>query len=163
MTFEQIDLIIVEVDLLVKGGDVTPLVASRMAGLISVMAVAAFEMRIKELLVSFSTKRDLVFGTFVSQHYGKLNGRIKIEHLKGDSLTKFGNSFKEKFTNELSKLSKDAQLNNLPDPAVYYDNLIVRRHDFVHELKTEISYEEAKIFYSSGVAIIEAFEKALTL
>ena len=133
---------------------------SRLAGLLEVEAVSAFETNIKDIFYNFCNNENEIFGTFVRNKYKKLNGRIKIESIK-EILGLLGEAFVEKFDKALSKLSDDVYVKHSPDPVTNYDSLISDRHRFVHEGSLDLSYEDVKRYFEFGSIIVDTFAKAL--
>ncbi len=162
MPFSRVDLFIKETDALVSGGNVSDFAKAHLAGAIAVMSSATFELCIKEILYDFSQKRDVVFGAYVRNNYAKLNGRIQTDDLKNDFLKKCGGLFKDRFQDELDRIKNQAKQSGQRDPAESYNSLVMHRHKFAHELNTQISYEDVKEIYRSGIVVIDIFRKTLT-
>ena len=52
------------------------------AGFLSVSATTVYELAIKDIFNEFALKKNKVFGSFVENHFNRINGRIKIGDLK---------------------------------------------------------------------------------
>ena len=79
--FNSVDLLISQLRPIAQTGP-DPLVLSAMAGIVAVEAVTAYELAIKDIFEEFSRKKNKVFGSFVTNSYSKLNGRIKYQEIK---------------------------------------------------------------------------------
>ncbi|KJR40286.1 hypothetical protein MCHI_003828 [Candidatus Magnetoovum chiemensis] len=159
MLYLLVDRIISDVDSLIKNTTVDEFIITGFAGLLTVNAVAAFEDRVKKCLYDFSNKIDPVFGNYFKSRYDKINAKVKTSDLIDNYLKHFGNEYKERFNTKLKIITKEAI--NSADPVEQYNNFIQKRHDFVHKIKLDLEYAEAKKQYYSGKKIIEAFESSL--
>lgn len=160
MPYRQVDLLIFKMDELMAGSSVDPFLESHFAALVTVVSVAAFERRIKDIFCDFGASQNSTFGLYVKNDLGRINGRISIKSLKEQYLNKFGKKYIEGFKSELDILKNDALSNGQPNPAEFYDSLISARHNFVHELNVKLpKYKEVKEFYLAGVTIISALER----
>ena len=73
--FNSVDILISQLNPIVQTGT-DPLVLSAMAGIVAVEAVTAYELAIKDIFEEFSSKKNIVFGSFVKTTYSKFSYRI---------------------------------------------------------------------------------------
>lgn len=161
MPYSQVDMLIQKLDPLVSSGSVDPFLESHFAALVAVVGTAAFERRIKQVLIEFCHNQNVKFGLYVENTLRRIKGRISIQDLKGEYLGKFGKPFVDKFIEELEKLKENALVKSQPNPSESYDSLINARHKFVHENMLLLNYKEAKEFFLLGIEIIYALERTV--
>src|SRR5271169_3190355 len=73
------------------------------AGFLSVSAVTVYELAIKDIFSEFAIKKNKVFGSFVEDHFDRINGRIKLDNLKREHINRFGDKYKNKFKKKLQE------------------------------------------------------------
>ena len=131
------------------------------AGFLSVSAITVYELAIKDVFNEFAAKKNKVFGSFVEKHFSRINGKIKIEHLKGNHIKLFGEKYLKKF---------DASLKNKEDTLLTtskisikssYDNLITCRHDYVHKGSPTLTINEVMDSYNYGKEVIHCLNEAM--
>jgi hypothetical protein len=122
-------------------------------GFLTVSAITAFELSIKQILIDFSKNQNSIFGNFMENYFIRLNGRIKYD----DIIKEIGNfniSYKEEFKEELKKKNRSFEVDN-KDIIVSYNNLVLARHKFVHEGKINLTINEVVECYNLGKFFIE--------
>ncbi len=136
---------------------------SNYAGFFAVSAVTVYELAIKDIFEDFAKKKNKVFGNFIHNHFEKINGRIKLKDLKDEHIKRFGTIYVDKFKKKLDE--KD--IAGLRDPQIgisiksCYSNLIVNRHDFVHQGHHNLSLQEAIQNYFLGKEVINTLDQTM--
>lgn len=136
-------------------------IKSNYAGFLSVSAVTVYELAIKDIFIEFAAKKNSVFGDFVENHFSKINGRIKLEDLKGQHIKSFGDKYCKKFEAVLEKKEKLTLISSRISIKTYYQNLILCRHKYVHEGAPTLSFEEVMDYYTVGKEIIHSLNDAM--
>jgi hypothetical protein len=136
-------------------------IKSNYAGFLSVSAVTVFELAIKDIFIEFGSKKHLVFGDFVENHFSKINGRIKLDDLKNQHIKCFGDKYCKKFEKLLDKKEKITFSTARKSIKSDYQNLILCRHKYVHEGTPTLSFEEVIDFYSYGKEVIHSLNDAM--
>lgn len=136
---------------------------SRFIGYVAVSAVTAFEVNVRNKVVDFSSKKHPTFGVFSSKMFEKTNARIKLSMLRDDFLSKFGDKYLKRFNSHLDKIEAESLRTIRKSVKSSYGNLVLWRHDFVHEgkLPQYADYDEARLSYDLGKRVIECFCEAL--
>lgn len=138
-----------------------PAISASYAGFLSVSAVTVYELAIRDILNEFSTKKNKVFGVFTEKHFKRINGRIKLDALKGDHIPLFGDKYLIKF----NKLVRNKQAAILATSRVSitdaYNNLILCRHRFVHAGNPTLTISEVINFYNYGKEIIHSLNDTM--
>ena len=155
--FTHADDLIADIKALQETAD--PMLKSKYAGVVSVLAASVYECAVKNILISFARSRDPIFCNYVEQSFSKLNARIKIENLKCDYLKKFGSHYRDNFNDLLNSEENLLLRSTGKSIQTSYENLIVWRHAFVHdaECPTSATLEEAIESYEMGKKVIECF------
>lgn len=135
------------------------MVKANFSGMLSVRAVTAYELAVKDILIDFSQKKHLVFGTYVDSSLSRLNGKVGYQDLQ-DCVKKFGAKYVEKFKNEISKSSAALSSSHI-DLLSSYDNLIKSRHNFIHRGVVTLSWDETYNNYIVGKQVIESLNRAM--
>lgn len=157
--FNSVDILISQLNPIVQTGT-DPLVLSAMAGIVAVEAVTAYELAIKDIFEEFSSKKNIVFGSFVKTTYSKLNGRIKYQDVK-TMIKAYGEKYSKRFEIKKDKQSKTVLALNHVDLVQAYDNLILGRHTFVHEGVLTMTLQEAISNYNIGKELIAALYETM--
>ncbi len=138
-----------------------PWVKSRLAGLTAVAATTEFELSVKDIFFSFCGSTNPLFGDFVRNKYKNLRGRIKVEGIKDELLKHLGPAYSKRFDARLNRMVREAGEANSPNPVENYDTLIQNRHDFVHEGKLSLSFEDVCKYYRNGLRVMKALRESL--
>lgn len=134
---------------------------SNYAGFLSVSAVTVYELAIKDIFTEFATKKNSVFGDFISKHFAGINGRIKLEDLKGQHIKPFGTKYLDKFEKKLKKREQAVFLATRKNVRSDYSNLIICRHKYVHAGNPTLTFEEVLDNYQMGKEIIHSLFEAM--
>ncbi len=78
-----------------------PLLQAKYVGFVAVAAVTVYEMAIKEIFISFGRKKHRVLGVFTESFFDRINGKIKLDVLKKEYISKFGERYKIRFSKKL--------------------------------------------------------------
>ena len=157
--FNSVDLLISQLRPIAQTGP-DPLVLSAMAGIVAVEAVTAYELAIKDIFEEFSRKKNKVFGSFVTNSYSKLNGRIKYQEIK-EMVKAFGEKYRERFLKKMDEKTKIVLVSDHVDLIQTYNNLILGRHEFVHAGQLTMTLQEAINSYSRGKELIGALYESM--
>lgn len=131
------------------------------AGFVSVSAVTVYELAIKDIFIEFAKKKNIVFGNFIEEHFRNINGRIKIDHLKGQHIKAFGSKYLSKFETKL-KTKEQIVLNSTRKSMIAdYNNLIICRHKYVHGGSPTLTISEVFNNYQNGKNVIHALYEAM--
>lgn len=125
----------------------------KLAGLVCVMAVTAYELAIKEIFIEFARKEYKPCSLFIDSYFNRINGRIKIENIKGQYISYFGGDYKETFGNRLKKIPENTQRS--------YDGLIEWRHDFAHTGNITAGYDKVTGAYEEGKEVIHCLASCM--
>ena len=141
-----------------------PLLKVKYIGFVAVAAVTVYEMAIKTIFIEFAKKKHKVLGTFTEAFFERINGRIKISHIREDYLIKFGEKYLRRFNVKLEKCSNDYMRTNRRDIKSAYSNVINWRNDFAHEgmMRTTATYPEVLQAYKDGKEIIRCLAETMT-
>lgn len=122
-----------------------PFIESRYVGFITVSAVTAYELALKEILIKFAKKKHKVFGNVIEGSYQRINGRVRLDDIKSRHIKQFGEKYLEKFNKKLEKQEAESLRNNNGSIKASYGNIVTWRDAFVHKgnVPTTVSYREA--------------------
>jgi hypothetical protein len=132
------------------------------AGFLSVSAITVYELAIKEIFFDFSTRKNRVFGIFIEGHFARLNGKILFGDLRGKHINQFGDRYLNKFDRSLA-IQEAASLAATPSISLksQYNNLILCRHQFVHNGSPTLTINEVIDCYNQGKKIIHCLDFAM--
>ena len=132
------------------------------AGFLSVSAITVYEMAIKDVFIDFSVKKNTVFGLFIEKHLSRLNGRIMLGELRGTHIKPFGEKYLKRFDVEFQR-RETASLAGAPSVSLtsQYNNLILCRHQFVHNGSPTLTVNEVISCYNQGKEIIHCLDFAM--
>lgn len=136
---------------------------SRYVGFIAVSAVTVYEVAVKKLFVEFARSQNPILANFVSAEFARISARIRLDDLKDKYLKKFGENYKNGF-NELLKMREEEFLKESGASIINsYTNLIVWRHEFVHEgtIPNSATFVEAVESYKLGKEVISVLNRVL--
>jgi RiboL-PSP-HEPN len=102
-------------------------------------------------------------GEVTRSRFSRLNGKIKLDELKKDHIKMFGIKYLNQFTKNLEKTESDYLATYNISPKSAYNNVIVWRHQFVHEgtLPSTTNYAEIKDQYTAGKEVIHCLFKSM--
>jgi hypothetical protein len=160
--FRLTDDLIAHLDV-VFGALKDPFIESRYTGFLAVSAVTVYELAIKTIFSEFSERKHKVLGNFSNAHFEKLNGRIKIDALKGDHVKRYGDKYVTRFKNKLDKREKVFLKAHGASACASYGNVITWRHSFAHTgiIPTTATYLEVKTAYQHGKEIIHCLAESM--
>lgn len=136
---------------------------SRYVGLVAVTAVCVYELAVKEIFCEFASKKHRVFGEFATNHFDRINGRIKRQDLISDYIKRFGDKYVARFKRHCNAEHRKALRDRRVDIFTNYANIIEWRNQFAHEGKipTTPTYNEAKQAYREGKVIIHCLARTM--
>jgi len=158
--YQHADDIVQHLDVIVPGLD--PLLQAKYTGFVAVAAITVYEMAIKSVFIDFAAAEHKVFGSFVESVFSRINGRIRLDDLKGYAC-QFGDSYEADFVLRLG-LASDAHLRDFRrDLRSNYNNLVLWRHDFAHagHVAPSATYGEAVQSYQDGKLVIRCLAEAM--
>lgn len=136
-------------------------IKSDYAGFLSVSAVTVYELAIKDIFIDFAQKKNIVFGSSVEKHFAAINGKIKIEDLKGQHIKLFGMKYLDKFDAKL-KMHEQIIFNlTRKNIRADYSNLIICRHKYVHGGTPTLTYQEVLDSYQVGKEVVHSLFEAM--
>lgn len=138
-----------------------PFLLSNLAGLLSVSAVTSFELSIKDVFIAFAAKKSKSFENFTTNHFGRINGRIKLGELSNEHIAAFGEKYKNRFNSELDKKEFNAQRQKGVSIKNAYNNLIVCRHKFVHGGSATLTLLEVIDSFVYGQEVIQCLSNCM--
>jgi len=141
-----------------------PLLRAKYVGFVAVAAVTVYELALKEIFIQFGQKKHKVLGAYVQSQFDRINGRIRIEIIKGTYAGSFGGNYKDRFKKHLDKTTEKHLRSVGRDISSSYENLITWRNDFAHggKINTTATYQEATQAYEDGKDVLECLAKAMT-
>jgi hypothetical protein len=160
--FTQADFILGHLDGLIDNV-VDDFLKSRYTGFVSVVAVTAFETNIRAKLISFCSAKHKVFGAFSEATFEKTNARIRLDNLRKDCLSRFGQKYLKRFNRNLDNAETQALADGLGSLKGSYHNIVQWRHDFVHDgiIPAYAGYVEARTAYENGKRVVQIFFDSL--
>jgi hypothetical protein len=155
------DDLISHLDTVVPGLD--PFLTSRYVGFLCITGVTVFELALRDILVSFATKKHRVFGGFCQDFYERLNGRVTLGDMKSMHIKRFGDKYVNRFVRFLDETETLELRATGRSMRASYGNLITWRHSFAHEgiLPANASYHEAKQGIDLGKSVLDCAARAL--
>jgi hypothetical protein len=140
-----------------------PLLTAKYVGFVAVAAVTVFEMAIKDIFVDFAGKKHLVLGAFVESYFKRINGRIKLNTVKDEYISRFGDRYIKRFSRHLDTTSASYLRVHRRDIKAAYNNLIVWRNDFAHEgrINSTTTYNEVVQAYTDGKEVIHCLARTM--
>jgi hypothetical protein len=131
------------------------------AGFLSVSAVTVYELAIKDIFIEFAQKKNYVFGNFIEKHFSSINGRIKIDDLKGQHIKPFGTKYLDKFEVKLKSREKIIFNTSRKNVRADYSNLIICRHKYVHGGSPTLTFQEVLDSYQIGKDVIHSLYETM--
>jgi hypothetical protein len=140
-----------------------PFVEARYTGFIATSAVTAYELAIKDIFYAFADKKHTVLGEVTRARFFRLNGKIKLDDLKKEHIKMFGVKYLDRFINNLERIEESYIIQHGKSPKSAYNNVIVWRHQFVHEgtLPNTTNYAEIKDQYTAGKEVVHCLFKSM--
>ena len=133
-----------------------PFIESRYTGFLAVSSVTVLELALKTIFCEFSAAKHMVFGNFCDEYFDRINGRIGLDLIKKDYLSKFGSKYLLRFTRALDKLEQQYLLAAGSSIKASYGNLLTWRNGFAHEgiIPANATYPEVKRAYGCGKEVM---------
>jgi hypothetical protein len=133
-----------------------PFIVSRYVGLAAVAGVTSYELAVRDIYYAFAEQKHTVLASFTRSFFERLNGRVRIQHIRDDYCMRFGTKYKTRIGRRLQELDQRILRTQRKSPLASYGNLITWRHLFVHEgtLPTNATYAEAVDSYELGKLVI---------
>jgi len=121
-------------------------------------------MAIKDIFITFASKKHPVMGAFVESHFKRINGRIALKELRGEHIVRFGDKYAKRFTHRLDAAAQLYLRQNKRDFRSSYGNLIVWRHSFAHEgiINSTTTYSEVVQAYEDGKQVLHCLASCMT-
>lgn len=140
-----------------------PFIKQRYIGFVTISAVTAYELAIKDIFINFARQKNKTFGTVVEKIYEKINGRISIRDLKEEHIKRFGDKYLNKFNKNLETRERSILRSSSRSIKSSYGNIVTWRHVFVHQgqIASNASYTEAVNSYEAGKEIIFVLYKSM--
>jgi hypothetical protein len=138
-----------------------PQLKANYAGFLSVSAVTVFELAVKDIFIDFSEKKHKAFGVFTASHFHRINGRIKLVNLRDEHVISFGEKYLIKFKAYLDLEEETVMRASRVSVKSAYSNLIVCRHNYVHEGSPTLSFAEIQSFYALGKRVLDCLDRAM--
>lgn len=140
-----------------------PLLRQNYTGLLCVIGVASYELCIKEIFCSFGARKHRTFGSFVDAYFDRINGRIRLKHIREEYLDRFGEKYRNRFDQLLDAEEKTTLRNMGKSVRSCYSNLITWRHQFAHEgqLPNNATFDEAVESFEVGKRVIRTLQASM--
>ncbi|MCX5815442.1 MAG: HEPN domain-containing protein [Proteobacteria bacterium] len=138
-----------------------PAIAADYTGFLSVSSVTVYELAIKDIFNEFASQKHKVLGTVIEKHFRRLNGRIKIDDLKGEHVKLFGDKYLKKFNQKLKGKESSVFSTSRISISTDYGNLITCRHKYVHSGYPTLTINEIIDCYKSGKDVIQCLYEAM--
>jgi RiboL-PSP-HEPN len=148
----------------VINGIADPFIKTRYTGFLAVTSVTVYELAIKDIFIDFAKNKHKVLGSFTSAYFDRINGRIKVDVIQKDYVTKFGEKYVKRFKKRLERREKEVLQAEGASMRGAYANLITWRNDFAHEgrIPLNATYEEVKKSYQLGKHVIDCLAGCMT-
>ena len=129
-----------------------PFIESRYTGFLAVSAVTVLELAMKSVFCDFASAKHKVLRVFCDQYFYRVNGRIGLDLIKKDYLSKFGTKYQDRFSNALEKMERKYLKTSGSSIKASYGNLLTWRNGFAHEgtIPANATYQEVKRAYGCG-------------
>lgn len=133
------------------------------SGFICIIAVATYEMAIKNIFFEFCNKQHVIFGEFFNSKFSKLNGNISIDRIKSNFLVHFGQRYTSDFDEILDYENKIIIKQYGSDIINSYKNIITLRHSFAHSASFtyNTSLNDVYNYYIYGKYVIQCLDVIL--
>ena len=126
------------------------------AGFLSVSAVTVYELAIKDIFIEFATNKNKVFGNFIDKFFSRINGKIMLGDLKDQYIKHFGQKYFIKFEAKLKKRETIVFNTTRKNLRTSYSNLILCRHQYVHQGSPTLTFEEVLDNYNIGKDVLHS-------
>lgn len=139
-------------------------IQSRYVGFYSVASAAVIELALKEIIISFATANNQLFGGYVEAKYEQINGRIGLKNIDTEHLGPFGAKYQKRFERLLDRVDKIELKRRRFAVKASYGNLLACRHRFAHEgaIPPSSSYADVKRGFEAGKIVLACLAKTLS-
>ena len=139
------------------------LIANRYVGFVAVSAVTVYEQAIKDIFITFSSKKHSVFGQFSRVFFFRINGRISGKDITKDYLPRFGEKYVHRFKKKRDKKENEILRSEGRSISTSYGNIITWRNQFAHEgiMPSTVTFSEVRDAYNSGKHIIHCLAETM--
>lgn len=141
-----------------------PIITSRYTGFAATNAVTMYELAIKRLLIRYCSNQHPLLGNVAENIFSKVNGRIKIDDIKKNFLSKIDHTLSLKFEARLKEWEQAMLASSGKSIKSSYDNIIQWRHEFVHNghPPANATLQETIDAYYAGKCVVECLNIILT-
>lgn len=140
-----------------------PFIESRYTGFLAVSAVTVLELAMKTIFCEFATAKHKVLGNFCDEYFDRINGRIGLDLIRKDYLSKFGSKYQLRFARVLDKCERQHLRSAGASIKASYGNLLTWRHGFAHEgtIPANATYPEVKRAYGCGKNVMNCLDACM--
>ncbi len=133
-----------------------PFIESRYTGFLAVSSVTVLELAMKSIFCDFASAKHKVFGTFCAAYFYRINGRISLEKIKNDYLSKCGARYVQRFRRKLEEMERQHLRVAGASIKASYGNLLTWRNGLAHHgnVPPDASYQEVKRGYGCGKEVM---------
>ena len=142
-------------------GDFDPVIASKYVGLLSVAAVAVFEVAIKEIFITFAIRKHPILAVFTEKQFHRINGKISLDSIRDEYLPRFGDVYLKAFKTNLESKRTTYFKSHRRDICESYKNIIAWRNSFAHTGAQQETFGDVLIAYQDGKEIIQCLAEAM--
>jgi hypothetical protein len=145
------------------GGIADPFIRSRYVGFVAISAATVYELALKDIFLSFASKKHKVLGSFVQGYFERINGQIGTKRILEMYLPLFGEKYVERFRKNLEVIELDSLKKDSVSVKSSYSNLLTWRHSFAHEgiVPMHVTYDEVKKSYQYGCSLLHCLNKSM--
>ena len=159
--FNLADDFIVHLDISIGGiGD--PFIRSRYVGFVAVSAATVYELAIKDIFISFASRKHKVLGNFARKYFDRINGQVSRDRLVNNYLPLFGEKYVNRFRAKIEEVELDSLKADKISVKFSYSNLLIWRHSLTRS-KTGVwkTFRWSTIEMRRGVtwAFLESWDK----
>jgi hypothetical protein len=147
----------------VISGLTDPFIKSRYTGFLAVSAVTVYELAIKTIFCDFAQGKHKVLGSFTNAYFARINGRIKVQIIRDEYITKFGDKYLKRFDKRLTARELHILQTQGDSVRASYGNIITWRNGFAHEgiIPATATYDEVKKAYQLGKHVIHCLAESM--
>lgn len=144
-------------------GIADPFISSRYIGFVAISAVTVYELAIKEIFCSFASQKHKVLGNFALSYFDRINGRIKLDVIRTDYISRFGSKYVDRFKVKIEEAEKRRLRLAGVSIKSSYNNVIEWRNQFAHEgqIPPTVTYKEVVEAYAIGKEVIECLSNTM--
>lgn len=142
---------------------VDPFLQSRYVGFYAIAAAAVIELAVKEIIISFASSHNQLFGQYCQVKYERINGRVSYDDLCKEHIGSFGTRRVKRF----KRIMRSVEFLHLKHRAISvkraYENLLTCRHKFAHEgaIPQQTAYSDVKAGFECGKVVLACLVRSL--